>query len=77
LVVLHRAGGIEPEHEPFLPCGRLLLLHHDVRHWGGLCATIVLKRVGHMVQWRILVVLLLQQHRGQAVPVVPVRTSVV
>jgi hypothetical protein len=54
-------GGIEPEHQTF-PGGRWL--GHDIRERDGRCAARVLVRVGHLVQWWVAAVLLLQQLRG-------------
>jgi len=67
------AGGVEPEHQTF-PGGRRRL-GHDIRERDGRCAARVLVRVGHLVQWWVVAVLLLQQLRGQALPVLTVRTS--
>ena len=66
--------GIEPEHQPF-PGGRRRRLRHDIRERDGWCAASVLVRVGHLVQWWVVAVLLLQQLRRQALSVSTVGTS--
>ena len=67
------AGGIEPEHQPFR--GGRRRLRHDVRERDGRRAASVLVRVGHLVQWWVVAVLLLQQLRRHALSVSTVRTS--